>query len=79
MSTSPVDTKDGAAMKNGDSYWTQSVADSDDLRTLDLFEGDDKDRVYQAKIRIVNHAIQEIGMGKYQVNAKSNFRLMTSH
>lgn len=53
---------------NLETHWTQSVAESTDLRTLDLYEGDDeKDRVYQAKIRILNHAIQEIGMGKYQV------------
>ena len=37
-----------------------------DHKTLELF--DTVDPVYQAKARILNHAIQEIGMGKYQVN-----------
>lgn len=36
-------------------------------QTLDLFEGT-IDPVYEAKARILNDAIQEIGMGKYQVN-----------
>lgn len=36
------------------------------IQTLDLFEGT-IDPVYEAKARILNDAIQEIGMGKYQV------------
>ena len=35
-------------------------------RTLDLYDGS-LDPVYQAKARVLNAAIQEIGMGKYQV------------
>ena len=46
---------------------TVEIEDSDqDHKTLELF--DTVDPVYQAKARILNHAIQEIGMGKYQVN-----------
>ena len=72
------DAKDGAEVKAPDtSYWTQSVVDADDLRTLDLYEGDEKDRVHQAKIRILNHAIQEIGMGKYQVRTKRSHSFLT--
>lgn len=48
-------------------------------QTLDLFEGDEKDRVYQEKIRILNNAIQEIGMGKYQVSADEAFYLTTAN
>jgi hypothetical protein len=34
----------------------------------DLFEDDDAvDRVYHAKARVLNQAIQEIGFGRYQV------------
>ena len=33
----------------------------------DLFEDGTVDPVYQAKARVLNAAIQEIGMGKYQV------------
>lgn len=35
--------------------------------TTDLFEDGTVDPVYQAKARVLNAAIQEIGMGKYQV------------
>lgn len=34
---------------------------------IDLYEDGYNDPVYQAKARILNRAIQEIGMGKYQV------------
>lgn len=34
---------------------------------IDLYEDGYDDPVYQAKARILNHAIQEIGMGRYQV------------
>ncbi|KAG5643719.1 MFS sugar transporter [Asterophora parasitica] len=34
--------------------------------TEDLFTDDAVDPVYQAKARILNDAIQEIGMGRYQ-------------
>jgi len=37
-------------------------------QTLDLFDGT-LDPVYEAKARILNDAIQEIGMGKYQVKS----------
>ena len=33
----------------------------------DMYDYGDVDPVYQAKARILNEAIQEIGMGKYQV------------
>lgn len=33
----------------------------------DLFEDGYSDPVYLAKARILSHAMQEIGMGKYQV------------
>ena len=36
----------------------------------DLFEEGSVDPVYQAKARVLNAAIQEIGMGKYQVSHK---------
>ena len=35
--------------------------------TADLFEYGSVDPVYQAKTRVLNAAMQEIGMGKYQV------------
>lgn len=44
---------------------TSRVA-AEPIQTLDLFEGT-IDPVYEAKARILNDAIQEIGMGKYQV------------
>ena len=33
----------------------------------DMFEEGSVDPVYQAKARVLNAALQEIGMGKYQV------------
>lgn len=33
----------------------------------DLYEEGSIDPIYQAKARVLNRAIQEIGMGKYQV------------
>ena len=40
--------------------------------TIDLFEDGSVDPVYQAKAHVLNAAIQEIGMGKYQVRVPSN-------
>jgi hypothetical protein len=36
--------------------------------TRDIFTEDSLDPVYRAKARILNDALQEIGMGKYQVS-----------
>ena len=38
----------------------------------DLFSDETVDPVYQAKAHVLNQAIQEIGMGKYQVNCRKN-------
>ena len=35
---------------------------------VDLYEDDSIDPVYQAKARVINQAIQDIGMGRYQVS-----------
>ena len=37
------------------------------LTSADLFEDGTVDPVYQAKARVLNAALQDIGMGKYQV------------
>lgn len=72
MNISPKETKDDA--KDGEaemhSHWFKSMSTLEDLNTLDLFGGE-VDNVYQTKVRILNHAIQEIGMGKYQVRFDS--------
>jgi len=39
---------------------------------VDLYEDDYNDPVYQAKARILNRAIQDIGMGRYQVSSHHN-------
>lgn len=41
------------------------------IETEDVFGEEDSgvDPVYQAKARILNDALQEIGMGKYQVSS----------
>ena len=38
------------------------------LATQDLYDEGSVDPVYQAKARVLNRALQEIGMGKYQVH-----------
>lgn len=38
------------------------------VTSTDLFEDGTVDPVYQAKARVLNASIQEIGMGKYQVS-----------
>ena len=38
---------------------------------VDLFSNETIDLVYQAKAHALNQAIQEIGMGKYQVSFQS--------
>lgn len=44
-------------------------ADADTRHLVDLYEDDSIDPVYQAKARVINRAIQDIGMGKYQVSS----------
>jgi hypothetical protein len=39
---------------------------------VDLFSDETVDPVYQAKSHVLNQAIQEIGMGKYQVSCQIN-------
>ena len=39
----------------------------------DLHDEGSVDPVYQAKARILNHALQEIGMGRYQVRIPTDF------
>jgi len=47
-----------------------SVDLASDPTFVDLFSNETVDPVYQAKARILNQAIHEIGMGRYQVNYK---------
>ncbi|KAG2142191.1 MFS general substrate transporter, partial [Suillus cothurnatus] len=44
--------------------------------TRDIFTEDSLDPVYQVKARILNDALQEIGMGKYQVSDSDNLWLV---
>lgn len=54
------------------------IVDSDDSETTsvisrpDLYEEGAVDPVYRAKAHLLSNAIQEIGMGKYQVRTKSD-------
>ena len=47
-----------------------SVDSASDPTLVDLFSNETADPVYQAKAHILNQAIHEIGMGRYQVNHK---------
>ena len=43
---------------------------------VDLFSDENVDPVYQAKSHVLNQAIQEIGMGKYQVSFRINLHIL---
>ena len=43
---------------------------------VDLFSDEIVDPVYQAKSHVLNQAIQEIGMGKYQVSFRINLQIL---
>ena len=43
---------------------------TDPTQVIDLFADEAVDPVYQAKAHVLNRAIQEIGMGKYQVSCR---------
>lgn len=58
--TSPVDEK-----KLSSEYDDPKVIQA---QTEDVYDGAGMDPVYQAKARLLNDALQEIGMGKYQVS-----------
>lgn len=52
----------------------------DDRKALvDLYEDASIDPVYQAKARVLNQAIHEIGMGRYQVRVASSDRLTSTY
>jgi|SRR5882762_7937716 len=46
---------------------------------IDLYEDAPIDPVYQAKAHILNQAIQEIGMGRYQVGRVNYFALLNAY
>jgi len=46
--------------------------------TENLFTDDTVDPIYQAKAQILNNALQEIGMGRYQVSSGFCFFEMTA-
>ena len=59
-------------MKAGDEQ-TYSIDENNatggiDATTQDIFTEDALDPVYQLKARVLNNAIQEVGMGRYQVS-----------
>ena len=59
--------KDSAAMKESPSQdaYPHTLAYAEE----DLFEEGAVDAVYQAKARVLNAAVREIGMGRYQVRS----------
>ncbi|KAL7279805.1 hypothetical protein ACG7TL_006212 [Trametes sanguinea] len=71
IAMSATDFKDEkASPRSGSGEWTKRDVEAHAIHveTHDIFEDDSGvDPVYQAKARIMNDAIQEIGMGKYQI------------
>jgi hypothetical protein len=66
--TQPRGSSEGASVseKKGDTLVTNIRAETQNILTDDAV-----DPIYQAKARILNNALQEIGMGKYQVRSIS--------
>lgn len=48
------------------------------VETEDVYDEPALDPVYQAKARILNDALQDIGMGKYQASPRFHSSLCTS-
>jgi hypothetical protein len=55
-----------ASVKGGDDAVPYLHTDIN-TKTEDIYGGDTLDPVYKAKAMVLNDALQEIGMGKYQV------------
>lgn len=52
------------------------VSDTVEVSSLDdLYDDDSVDPVYRAKAHLLNKAVIEIGMGRYQVNTPNVFKL----
>ncbi|KAI0694933.1 MFS general substrate transporter [Cerioporus squamosus] len=65
MSSADMHQKSSSDLeKKGEIY---SPGDTPMPSTVDLFEDGSVDPVYQAKARLINSALQEMGMGKYQL------------
>lgn len=66
-----IDTPEYSGRKSSESVVSVQASSSstnDDRKALvDLHDDDSIDPVYQAKARVLNQAIHEIGMGRYQV------------
>jgi len=68
MSSSPSTlAKSPAPEKQFTSEYERETSGDPRVFAIDLYEDGHNDPVYQAKARILNRAMQEIGMGKYQV------------
>ena len=60
---------DAASIDQKDADVTTTPAMSlSNVALVDMHEDGTIDPVYQAKARVLNNAIQEIGMGKYQIH-----------
>lgn len=67
LSSPPTLAKSPAPEKQFTSEYEGETTDGPRVFAIDLYEDGHDDPVYQAKARILNRSIQEIGMGKYQV------------
>ena len=77
MSITRSPTSDNESSKKGGLDLPSEGFGPESYETIDLFEGS-VDPIYQAKARILNEAIQNIGMGRYQVRGNYNNHFSTS-
>lgn len=61
--------KSNSELERKDEVYADTPATSTATVNVDLFGEGSVDPVYQAKARVLNAAIQDIGMGKYQVRS----------
>lgn len=64
-------TKSAALNPAGDDATTvNNTLSRASSKIVDIYEDDAIDPVYRAKVHVLNNAMQEIGMGKYQVRPR---------
>ena len=74
MSTDNNSAKDLRPTDNVSSVYEEPLV----LKTVDMYDDDTVDPVYRAKAHVLNDAMQEIGMGRYQVRCVRCIRIGTA-
>lgn len=57
----------GNAADDGSTMYGTASRAASAAKIVDIYDDDAVDPVYRAKVHVLNGAMQEVGMGKYQV------------